>query len=80
MVIGAGRFNNPVLTPNISMLTDVQHSCASLGHIPTRDVKNLFQGTGSCQMQATGSSFAQAPRLAAGDLGGLVCVRTSAAK
>lgn len=72
------RFNNTLLTPNISTLTAVQQSCASLGFIPLRRVE-IFLRTGSCQVWTVGSSFAQAPELGAGDLGILVCVRTSAA-
>lgn len=39
MVIGGGKFNNPALTPNISLLTDVQSCC--FGPHPTRCEKNL---------------------------------------
>lgn len=46
MVIGGGRFNNPELTPNISTLTDVQHSDATLGPVPTRCARISSWGLG----------------------------------
>lgn len=54
MVIGGGRFNNPALTPNISTLTDVQHSDAALGLVPTRCVKN-FWGLGLVKPRPQGA-------------------------
>lgn len=56
-----GRFNNTVFTPNISTLTAVQESYATLGFIPMRCIEIFFLRTGSCQRWTMGSSFAQAP-------------------
>lgn len=70
MVIGGGRFNNAVLTPNISTLTDVQHSQAALGLVPTQCVKNPFLGLGVVKHRAQGAHLHGLHNLQLGAWGG----------